>query len=381
MSATRFSWADAEIDALHDLATKFFQTEALPHEERYVEQKHVDRDLWRKAGELGLLCAAVPEQYGGGGGTHAHDFAIYDAQFRVGATSLGLAAHSGLAAPYLVAYGSEEQKRRWLPGLASGELVGAMAMTEPGGGSDLKAVRTSARRDGDSYVINGSKTFISNGAMADLIIVVTTTNPAAGAKGISLIIIETGAVSGFKVGRILDKIGMRGQDTAELFFDDVRVPADNLLGAEGGGFSYLMKQLIHERLMVAVFSAASTDAAVDETVEYTKQRTIFGAPLFDMQNTRFELAECKTLAEVSRTFVDRCVERHLADDLDPASASMAKAFSTEVEGKVMDRCLQLFGGYGYMTEYSIARRYASARISRIYAGANEVMNELIARSL
>jgi Acyl-CoA dehydrogenase, C-terminal domain/Acyl-CoA dehydrogenase, middle domain/Thiolase, N-terminal domain len=248
-------------------------------------------------------------------------------------------------------------------------------------GSDLKAVRTTARRDGNTYVLNGAKTFISNGAMADLIIVASMTNPAAGAKGISLIAVETGAVSGFKVGRILDKIGMRGQDTAELFFDDVWVPAENLLGEEGSGFGYLMKQLIHERLMIAVFSAASTEAAVDETVEYTKQRTIFGAPLFDMQNTRFELAECKTLAEVSRTFFDRCIERHLAGDLDPASASMAKAFSTDVEGKVIDRCLQLFGGYGYMMEYSIARRYANARISRIYAGANEVMNELIARSL
>jgi acyl-CoA dehydrogenase len=381
MHTTRFSWADVEINALHELATKFFETEALPHEDRYIEQKHVDRELWRKAGELGLLCAAVPEQYGGGGGTHAHDFAIYDAQFRVGATSLGLAAHSGLVAPYLVAYGTEEQKRRWLPPMAAGESIGAIAMTEPGGGSDLKALRTSARREGDTYVINGAKTFISNGAMADIIIVAATTDPAAGAKGISLIVVEPAAASGFKVGRILDKIGLRGQDTAELFFDDVRVPADDLLGEEGSGFGYLMQQLIHERLMVAVFAAANTEAAVEETVEYTKQRTAFGAPLFNMQNTRFELAECKTLAAVSRTFVDRGIERHLAGDLDPATASMAKAFSTDVEGKVIDRCLQLFGGYGYMNEYPIARRYTAARISRIYAGANEVMKELIARSL
>ena len=381
MSTTLFSWSDPEVDALHNLATKFFETEAQPNEERYIEQKHVDRQLWLRAGELGLLCAAVPEQYGGGGGTHAHDFAVYDAQFRTGATSLGLAAHSGLVAPYLVAYGSEEQKQRWLPGMADGKTIGAIAMTEPSGGSDLKALRTTARRDGDEYVINGSKTFISNGGMADLIIVATTTDPSAGARGISLIVMETAKAHGFTVGRLLNKMGLRGQDTAELFFDDVRVPADNLLGEEGSGFGYLMKQLVHERLMVAIFATANTGAAVDETVRYTKERTAFGGPLFDMQNTRFELAKCKTLAEVARTFIDRCVERHLVGDLDPASASMAKAYATDVEGQVIDRCLQLFGGYGYMLEYPIARRYTDARVSRIYAGANEIMNELIARSL
>lgn len=363
------------------MATKFFQTEVLPHEDRFIEQKHVDRDLWHKAGALGLLCAAVPEEYGGGGGTHAHDFAIYDAQFRVGATSLGVAAHSGLVTPYLVAYANDEQRQRWLPRMVTGEYIGAIAMTEPGAGSDLKALRTTARRDDDHYVINGSKTFISNGGMADLVLVATTTDPSAGAKGISLIVVETANLTGFKVGRLLNKMGLRGQDTAELYFEDVRVPADNLLGEPGSGFGYLMKQLVHERLMVALFAAANTAAAVAETIEHTKQRHIFGAPLFTMQNTRFELAKCQSLAEVSRTFVDRCVERHLAGDLDAAGASMAKAFCSDTEGQVLDRCLQLFGGYGYMMEYPIARRYTDARVSRIYGGANEVMYELIARSL
>ncbi|GAA4025196.1 acyl-CoA dehydrogenase family protein [Streptomyces plumbiresistens] len=381
MRKRRFSWADDDIEALHDMATAFFHKELLPHEERFAAQKHVDRDLWWKAGEVGLLCAAVPEEYGGGGGTHAHDFAIFDAQYRLGASSLGLIAHTGLVSPYLTTYGTEEQKRRWLPRMARGEYVAGIAMTEPGAGSDLKMLRTTARRDGDSYVINGAKTFISNGALADLLIVAVKTDPAAGPRGISLVVVETKDAPGFSVGRTLDKVGMRGQDTAELFFDDVRVPADNMLGDEGSGFGYLMKQLAHERLVVAVVAAADTEAAVSEAVDYTKQRQAFGGSLFDLQNTRFELAECRTLAEVSRTFVDRCVEEHLVDELDGVTASMAKAFSTDVQGQVIDRCLQLFGGYGYMLEYPIARRFIDARIQRIYGGANEIMKELIARSL
>ncbi|WUD62773.1 acyl-CoA dehydrogenase family protein [Nocardia sp. NBC_00511] len=363
------------------MATKFFESELLPHEERYAEQKYVDREFWYKAGELGLLCASIPEQYGGGGGTLAHDFAVFDAQYGLGDTAFGNMVHSGLVAHYLLAYGTEEQKQRWLPGMASGALVGAIAMTEPGAGSDLKALRTTAVRDGDSYVINGSKTFISNGKHADLVIVVTKTDPAAGAKGISLIVVETADAQGYQVGRLLDKLGMKGQDTAELSFSDVRVPVSHRLGAENAGFGYLMKQLAHERLIVAVCAAAATEAAVAHTVRYTKERKAFGAPLFDMQNTRFEIAECATLARVSRVFVDDCVQRHLRGELDGATASMAKAYTTEIQGQVVDRCLQLFGGYGYMLEYPIARMYADARVQRIYAGANEVMKELIARSL
>ncbi|MFC9998625.1 acyl-CoA dehydrogenase family protein [Nocardia sp. NPDC127526] len=377
----RSPWLDDEVAALRDMATKFFQAELLPHQERFAEQKYVDREFWYKAGELGLLCTSIPEQYGGGGGTFAHDFAVFDAQYRLGDTGFGNMVHSGLVAHYLLAYGTEEQKLRWLPRMAGGELVGAIAMTEPGAGSDLKALRTSAIRDGDHYVINGAKTFISNGKHAGLVIVVAKTDPAAGAKGISLLVVETADAPGYRVGRVLDKVGMKGQDTAELFFDDVRVPAANLLGDAGAGFGYLMRQLAHERLVIAVGAAAATEAAVALTVRYTKERKAFGAPLFDMQNTRFELAECATLARVSRVFVDDCVHRHLRGDLDGATASMAKAYSTEIQGQVVDRCVQLFGGYGYMLEYPIARMYADARVQRIYAGANEVMKELVARSL
>lgn len=377
----RSPWIDDEIVALKDMATKFFEAELIPHEERFADQKHVDREFWNQAGALGLLCASIPEEYGGGGGTLAHDFALFDAQYGLGDTAFGNMVHSGLVAHYILAYGSEEQKQRWLPGMASGALVGAIAMTEPGAGSDLKALRSTAVRNGDHYVVNGSKTFISNGKHADLVIVVVKTDPSAGAKGTSLIVVETADAQGYEVGRLLNKVGMKGQDTAELSFTDVRVPATNLLGDEGAGFGYLMKQLAHERLVVAVCAAAATEAAVALTVRYTKGRKAFGATLFDMQNTRFELAECATLAHVSRVFVDSCIERHLRGELDGPTASMAKAYTTEIQGQVVDRCVQLFGGYGYMLEYPIARMYADARVQRIYAGANEVMKELIARSL
>ncbi|QCB50032.1 acyl-CoA dehydrogenase [Rhodococcus sp. PAMC28707] len=377
----RSSWIDDDIVALKDMATKFFEAELLPNQERFADQKSVDRDVWNKAGNLGLLCASIPEQYGGGGGTYAHDFAIFDAQYRLGDTSFGNMVHSGIVAHYILAYGSEEQKQRWLPKMASGELVGAIAMSEPGAGSDLKMLRTNAVHDGDEYVINGAKTFISNGKHADLVIVAAKTDLSAGAKGVSLIVVETADVDGYRVGRVLDKIGMKGQDTAELFFEDVRVPAENLLGDEGAGFGYLMKQLPHERLVIGVCAAAATEAAVAITVQYTKDRSAFGGPLFDMQNTRFQLADCATLARVSRVFVDNCIERHLRGELDSTTASMAKAYTTDVQGRVVDKCLQLFGGYGYMAEYQIARMYADARVQRIYGGSNEVMKDLIARSL
>ena len=377
----RSAWMDDEIADLKEMAIKFFEAHAVPHRERWEQQKRVDRDFWLAAGSQGLLCASIPDQYGGGGGTYAHDFAIFEAQARCAETGFGNTVHSGIVPHYILAYGTEEQKQRWLPKMASGEFIGAIAMSEPGGGSDLKALRTSAVRDGDVYRVNGSKTFISNGANADLIILVVRTDPAAGARGISLLVLETAEAEGFRVGRVLDKMGMKAQDTAELFFDNVAVPAGNLLGEEGAGFIYTMNQLPHERLTVAVTGIATMERAVEETVSYTKQRQAFGAPLFDMQNTRFELADCATITRVARVFIDDCITRHLRGELDSATASMAKAWVTDMQCQVLDRCLQLYGGYGYMLEYPITRMFADSRAQRIYAGANEVMKELVARSL
>jgi acyl-CoA dehydrogenase len=381
ITAYRSAWAHDDVIALKEMATKFFETEALPHRERWAAQKCVDRDFWYKAGELGLLCTSVPEEFGGGGGTLAHDFAIMEAQAACGESGFGNQVHSGLVAHYILAYGTEDQKRRWLPGMASGALVSAIAMTEPGGGSDLKALRTSAIREGDHYRLNGAKTFTSNGSSADLIVLVVKTDPTAGAKGVSLIVLETADAPGFRVGRVLDKVGMKAQDTAELFFDDVLVPVENLLGEEGAGYGYAMRQLAHERLVVAVWGTAVLESAVEETVKYTKDRHAFGSSLFDMQNTRFELAECATIARIARVFVDDCIERHLRGELDATTASMAKAWVSDMQVAVIDRCVQLFGGYGYMLEYPIARMFVDSRAQKIYAGANEVMKELIARSL
>jgi alkylation response protein AidB-like acyl-CoA dehydrogenase len=375
------AWADDDVVALKEMATKFFQTEAWPHRERWAAQKCVDREFWYKAGELGLLCASAPEEYGGGGGTLAHEFAIMEAQAACGESGFGNQVHSGLVARYILTYGTEEQKKRWLPGMATGELISAIAMTEPGCGSDLKALRSTAIREGNHYRLNGAKTFISNGSSADLIVLVVKTDPTAGAKGVSLIVLETADAPGFRVGRVLDKVGMKAQDTAELFFDDVLIPAENLLGEEGAGYGYAMRQLAHERLVVAVWGVAVLESAVEETVKYTKDRNAFGNPLFDLQNTRFELAECATIARIARVFVDDCIDRHLRGELDAATASMAKAWVSDMQVQVIDRCVQLFGGYGYMLEYPIARMFVDSRAQKIYAGANEVMKELIARSL
>ncbi len=380
-AAHRSPWVDDEIAALDQMATKFFETEALPNRERWEQQQYVDREFWLAAGRLGLLCASIPQEYGGGGGSLAHDFTIFEAQARAGDTGFGNQVHSGLVAHYLLAYGTEEQKHRWLPKMATGEHISAIAMSEPGGGSDLKALRTTAIREGDHYRLNGSKTFISNGASADLIVLVVKTDPSAGAKGVSLLVLETADAKGFRVGRVLNKLGMKAQDTAELFFDDVLVPAANLLGEEGAGYGYAMKQLAHERLIVAIMGVSTLESAVAETIAYTKQRCVFGAPLFSMQNTRFELADCATIAKVARTFVDDCIAKHLRGELDAVTASMAKAWVTEMQTQGIDRCLQLFGGYGYMLEYPITRMYADSRAQKIYAGTNEVMKELVARSL
>jgi acyl-CoA dehydrogenase len=371
-----------DLDQLRRLARDVFAKELTPHQERFAEQHAVDRDLWKRFGELGLVCISIPEQYGGGGGIFAHEAVLIEEQARALDSSWGNTVHSGIVAHYLLNYGSEEQKLRWLPKLASGELVGALAMSEPGAGSDLQAVRTRAVRSGDEYVINGAKTFITNGAQAELIIVVAKTDADQGAHGISLVVVETPLVEGFRRGRVLDKLGLDGQDTSELFFDDVRVPAGNLLGEqEGQGFVQLMQQLPQERLIIAVAAIAGMETALALTLDYVKQRQAFGRELIKFQNTKFELAECATEVAVTRAFIDQCLQRHLDGQLDVPTAAMAKMWATERLCRVADRCLQLFGGYGYMKEYPIARIWADARVQKIYGGTNEIMKEIIGRSL
>jgi acyl-CoA dehydrogenase len=377
------SWREPEHDELADLVRAFFAKEVLPHAARVLAQGHPDRDHYRRAGELGLLGLSVPAEYGGGGGGFTHEAVLLDEQMRSGDSSLGLAVHSGIVTGYLVAYGTEEQKQRWLPGLCDGSLVGAIAMTEPDGGSDLQAMRTRALRDGDDYVVNGAKTFISNGGLADIVILAAKTDPAQRAAGVSLLVCEVGEDRpGFRRGRLLAKIGLKGNDTAELFFDDFRVPAAHLLGgAEGLGFAQLMGQLPQERLVIGIGAVAAMERAIELTVAYVKERTAFGKPLIGHQNTRMVLAECATRTRASRVFLDDCIARHVRGELDVATAAMAKYWLTEGQCEVVDRCLQLFGGYGYTTEYPIAQMYADARAQKIYGGTNEIMKELIARAL
>jgi acyl-CoA dehydrogenase len=324
----------------------------------------------------------MPEEYGGAGGTFAHESAINEAIGHVGVDGFGIALHNAIVAPYILHYGSEEQKKKWLPKLATGEMIGAIAMTEPGAGSDLQGVKTRAVRDGNHYSISGSKTFITNGQLANLIIVVAKTDPEKGAKGTSLIVVETDEVEGFERGRNLDKIGLKANDTSELFFNEVRVPTSNLLGSEEGqGFIQLMQQLPQERLLIGTQAIAMIERALAVTIDYVKERKAFGQPVLNFQNTQFRLAELKTEATIGRVFYNDCVARHIAGGLDPATASMAKYWLTDLQCKVVDECLQLHGGYGYMNEYPIARMYRDARVQRIYGGTNEIMKLLIARSL
>ena len=372
---------DDDLDALRDLARTFCEKEVAPHSARFIEQHHVDRDLWTRAGDLGLLCMSIPEQYGGGGGTFAHEAVLIEEQARIGDSAWGAPLHSGIVAHYLLEYGTDEQKERFLPRLATGEMVGAIAMTEPGTGSDLQSVTTKASRVGDEYVVNGSKTFITNGAEADLIIVVAKTDPSAGANGISLVLVE-GDRPGFRRGRVLDKVGQRGQDTSELYFEDVHIPVENLLGTtEGQGFIQLMQQLPQERLILALGAVTVLETALEFTVEYTKDRHAFGKPVFAFQNTKFKLAEVATEARVTRAFIDECLDLHVKSELDIPTAAMAKYWSSERAQQVADTCLQLHGGYGYMEEYPIARAWTDLRVSQIYAGTTEIMKEIIARSL
>jgi acyl-CoA dehydrogenase len=380
-ASPRSPWLTDDLDAFRDLAKSFCVKELAPNQERWAAQKEVDRDLWHRAGSVGLLCLSIPEEYGGGGGSFAHEAVLYEEQVRAGDSCWGIAVHNGIVAPYLLGYGTEAQKHEWLPKLASGEWVGAIAMTEPGTGSDLQNIATRAVRDGDEYVINGAKTFITNGGQADLVIVAVKTDAGQGAHGVSLIAVEAQR-AGFRRGRVLDKVGLKGQDTAELFFDDVRVPVSNLLGTEEGqGFVQLMQQLPQERLIIAVTSVCAMEAAVAETLRYTKERTAFGREIFNFQNTRFTMAECATEATVCRAFLDRCIEQHLRGELDVPTAAMAKWWCSERAFRVIDECVQLHGGYGYMTEYPIARAWADIRVQRIFGGTNEIMKEIISRTL
>ncbi len=375
-------WETEDVAMLKDMATKWLEAEISPRYEEFEKNEIVDKASWLKAGEAGLLCPSVPEEYGGSGGTYAHETAIIEAISHVGVDGFGIGLHNAIVAPYILHYGSEEQKQKWLPRMATGELIGAIAMTEPGAGSDLQGIKTSARRDGNHYVINGSKTFITNGQNANLIIVVTKTNPAAGAKGTSLIVVETDDADGFERGRNLDKVGLKANDTSELFFNDVRVPTSNLLGHdEGLGFIQLMQQLPQERLMIGAGAIAMIERALALTIDYVKERKAFGQPVLSFQNTQFKLAEAKTEATIARTFYNHCVAEHLEGRLSPELASMVKYWLSDLQNKIVDECLQLHGGYGYMNEYPIARMFRDARVQRIYGGTNEIMKLLIARSL
>ena len=374
-------WMNAELEGFRDAVRRFVETEIVPNQEHWRKQQHVDRAVWDKAGDMGILLADIPDQYGGSGGSFAHQSVVFEELGYAGDMAFGIHVHA-IVAHYILNQGTEEQKLQYLPKLASGEMVAAIAMSEPGAGSDLKGIRTTAAKGDGGYKVNGSKTFISNGYLADLILVVVKTDPAAGAKGVSLLLLETKNNPGFRVGRILEKVGQKGQDTCELFFDDAHVPLENVLGgAEGKGFAQLMTELPYERTILGVAGVAAIERALKLTVEHTKERKAFGQTLFEMQNTRFVLAEIKTEATIARIFIDRCIEDMMAGRMDTVQASMAKYWISDLQCKVIDQCVQLFGGYGYMLEYPIAQMYVDARVQRIYGGANEIMKEIIARSL
>ncbi len=376
------AWAQGDVEMLYDMAGRFLSAEIAPRYDEFEKNEMVDRDAWTKAGAAGLLCASMPEEYGGSGGTYAHESAIAETLSHLGLDGFGICLHNAIVAPYIYHYGSEEQKKKWLPRLATGELIGAIAMTEPGAGSDLQGVKTRADKVGNSYAINGSKTFITNGQLANLIIVVSKTDPSQGAKGTSLIVVETDEVEGFERGRNLDKIGLKANDTSELFFNDVRVPTSNLLGRdEGQGFYQLMQQLPQERLLIGAQAISMIERALAVTIDYVKERKAFGKSILDFQNTQFKLAELKTEATIGRVFYNDCVARHIEGKLDAVTASMAKYWLSDLQCKIVDECLQLHGGYGFMNEYPIARMYRDARVQRIYGGTNEIMKVLISRSL
>ena len=369
-----------EHELYRDQVRRFVEREITPHHAKWEKDKVVPRSVWLAAGEAGLLCPAIPEEYGGCGGDRLHSVIVMEELARAGATGPGFAVHSDIVAPYILAYGSEGQRQRYLPAMAKGEIIGAIAMSEPGAGSDLQGVRTTALKRGNGYVLNGSKTFITNGQNADLVIVVAKTDPTLGAKGITLFLVD-GGLPGFSKGRNLEKLGMHAQDTSELFFQDVQLPGDARLGAEGQGFIFLMKELAWERLQIAIAGIASAEAALQSTIDYVRQRKVFGQTVFDFQTTKHKLAELKTEILIGRIFVDRCIQQMMDAELDPTTSAMAKYWISDLQCKVIDQCLQLHGGYGYMMEYPITRAYADARVQRIYGGTNEIMKELIARTL
>jgi acyl-CoA dehydrogenase len=374
---------EEDVVLFSDSVARWLDDHCPPEEiERWKHDGKVPRELWNKSGEAGLNCVSTPEEWGGMGGDYRHEVALMRQMGWKGADHFGLSLHNAIVAPYIFHYGTDEQKQRWLPKLATGELVGAIAMTEPGAGSDLQGVKTTARKDGNGYLVSGSKTFITNGQNADFIIVVAKTDPSLGAKGTSLIVVETDGADGFERGRNLDKIGAEGNDTSELFFNDVRVPGENIIGGgEGLGFVQLMQQLPQERLNIAVQGIAAAERGLQSTVEYVKQRKAFGKAIIDFQNTQFKLAEVKTKLTVAKVFVDHCIGQHLKGKLDAVTASMAKYWVTDIQCEVIDEMLQLHGGYGYMNEYPIAQLYRDARVQRIYGGTNEIMKVLIARTL
>ncbi len=369
-----------EHELFRDTVRRFYEREIVPHREQWEKDGVISREAWLKAGAAGLLCPTIPEEFGGAGADRLYSAIVMEEQAYAGASGPGFSLHSDIVAPYILSYGSDDQKRTWLPRMATGEVIGAIAMTEPGTGSDLQAVKTTAVADGNELVINGSKTFITNGQLADLVIVVAKTDPGEGAHGISLVLVEAER-EGFARGRNLEKIGLKAQDTSELFFSGLRVPRTNLLGGEGQGFYHLMEQLAWERLQVAIMGVAAAERALEETIAYAKQRHVFGRPVASFQNSRFKLAEMKTEVAIGRVFVDRCLELAVRGELDAESGAMAKYWISEMQCRVIDECLQLHGGYGYMWEYPIARAYADARVQRIYAGTTEIMKEIIGRSL